>query len=314
MRLAIFGDLHGRILLAFWLVKRWQEEHGKRIDQILCTGDVGIYPAFERMDKASRRFAEKYPEELGFSKLFFAGDQSGILRCSAADEILQEVEAKLFFVAGNHEDHEFIRQVRYQYGADLRPPCAIDIDWEGVAAGSYADDDFRGYGRILSLPEGPIMELEGDLSGISREPGTTVRVRAINGLEKFTPAEAWEAPGPGTADILLSHEAPRFLLDNGDERGSERLLQFSRRLSPKWHFFGHLHRHVPAFSVPSELGADIRCIGMNQLFSENKESIVTQGAFGILEGEGEGFGESSFAMVEDPWYRTLRYAEVARFL
>ena len=62
INIAVFGDLHGRILLAFWLVKRWQKEHGERIDHILCTGDLGVYRTRAQMDKASQRFSEKFPD------------------------------------------------------------------------------------------------------------------------------------------------------------------------------------------------------------------------------------------------------------
>ena len=41
MNIAIFADLHGRILLAFKLCARWQKETGEQIDLILQAGDLG---------------------------------------------------------------------------------------------------------------------------------------------------------------------------------------------------------------------------------------------------------------------------------
>ncbi len=32
MKLALFGDLHGRVLLPFYLMDRWQQEHGEAIE------------------------------------------------------------------------------------------------------------------------------------------------------------------------------------------------------------------------------------------------------------------------------------------
>ena len=42
MRIAIFSDVHGRILLAFKLVLRYQIETGNKINYILQCGDAGI--------------------------------------------------------------------------------------------------------------------------------------------------------------------------------------------------------------------------------------------------------------------------------
>jgi hypothetical protein len=50
MRIAIFADVHGRILLAFKLVDRYQRETGNQIDLILQCGDMGIFPDRSRMD------------------------------------------------------------------------------------------------------------------------------------------------------------------------------------------------------------------------------------------------------------------------
>ncbi|GCE21451.1 hypothetical protein [Dictyobacter kobayashii] len=41
MNIAVFADLHGRLLLAFQLCARWQRETGEHIDLILQAGDLG---------------------------------------------------------------------------------------------------------------------------------------------------------------------------------------------------------------------------------------------------------------------------------
>ncbi len=66
MNIAVFADVHGRILLAFLLCARWEQETGQRIDLILQAGDLGAFPDSAALDKATRRFASADPTELGF--------------------------------------------------------------------------------------------------------------------------------------------------------------------------------------------------------------------------------------------------------
>jgi hypothetical protein len=61
----VFGDLHGRVLPAFRLATLWARDHGKQLDGLLQVGDLGYFPDPSRLDKATRRHAEKDPTELG---------------------------------------------------------------------------------------------------------------------------------------------------------------------------------------------------------------------------------------------------------
>ncbi len=70
MNVAVFADVHGRILLAFKVVERYQRETGIQIDLILQCGDVGIFPDVHRLDKATLRHADEDDSELGFSQHF----------------------------------------------------------------------------------------------------------------------------------------------------------------------------------------------------------------------------------------------------
>jgi len=57
VNIAIFADVHGRILLAFLLCARWEQETGQRVDLILQAGDLGVFPDSAALDKTTRRFA-----------------------------------------------------------------------------------------------------------------------------------------------------------------------------------------------------------------------------------------------------------------
>jgi hypothetical protein len=72
MKIAVFADVHGRILLCFKLCARWQRETGEQLDLILQAGDLGVYPDRARLDKATIRHAERDPSELGFLDDFAA--------------------------------------------------------------------------------------------------------------------------------------------------------------------------------------------------------------------------------------------------
>jgi predicted phosphodiesterase len=66
MIIAVFSDVHGRVQLCFKLCARWQQETGEQIDLILQAGDLGAFFSESRLDKATRRYAQFDPSELGF--------------------------------------------------------------------------------------------------------------------------------------------------------------------------------------------------------------------------------------------------------
>lgn len=70
MRPAIFSDIHGKILLPFKLVDRYQKQTGNKIDFILQCGDIGAYPDMNNLDKATLKHAKNDRDELGFHDQF----------------------------------------------------------------------------------------------------------------------------------------------------------------------------------------------------------------------------------------------------
>ncbi|MBN2228666.1 MAG: metallophosphoesterase, partial [Candidatus Thorarchaeota archaeon] len=100
-RIAVFADVHGRILLAFKLVDRYQRETGEEIDLILQAGDMGIFPDRSRMDKATIRHAQIDDTEFGFLNHFVSPNRE-------VEETLSRLECNLVCVRGNHEDHALL--------------------------------------------------------------------------------------------------------------------------------------------------------------------------------------------------------------
>ncbi|VXC10509.1 MULTISPECIES: metallophosphoesterase [Chryseobacterium] len=101
MRVAVFSDIHGKILLPFKLVDLYQKETGNKIDFILQCGDMGAYPNIENLDKATIKHAQYDRDELGFHDDFTKTNQK-------IKSFLDELNINMICVRGNHEDHDFL--------------------------------------------------------------------------------------------------------------------------------------------------------------------------------------------------------------
>ncbi len=311
---AVFGDVHGRVLLPFYLSGRWQEEHGEPIHLALSVGDLGVYRSFDHMEKTSQRWARKHPEELGFSKFLHSLDLATqkLARHPAAEAALAMTDAHLYFVPGNHEDHGYLGALWQHYARSLAEPVAVDRAWQGLAEGRYAEGEFAGYGRICCLPEGPVVELPGALDEETGAPRHVLRVRAVNGLDRYTPPRAW-TPARERVDVLLSHETYLGRLGPGREAiGSARLLELLRAEGPRCHFFGHHHRYCPELELASDQDHPTRSVGLNQVYFESRDAVITQGCFGVLRLAAP--DAMRFEIVEDDWFRSLRYRDCAHLL
>ena len=317
LNIALFGDLHGRLLLPFYLGKRWEEEHGEELHYALSVGDAGIYRSIHAMDKASRRWAERYPEELGFAKYFMAIEDGRIVRNAVAAQVLEAGGFDLLFVPGNHEEHGYLQRIWDQFARSATAPVAVDMDWEGIGARKY-DDEFAGSGRIKMLPQGQTVVLDGPVGPETDwEPAFHATLMALNGLDRYTPGPAWSATDT-EVDILVTHEtfAGRFVGGDYPERletaGSKRLLDFIRRTGPRWHFSGHHHRFCPEAVVNNDQGGVTRSIGLNQVMFKDKGQPISQGCFGILRIDAS--GGASFEKMKDDWFQRLMFSQCSWLL
>jgi hypothetical protein len=213
----VFGDLHGRVLPAFRLALAWQREHGERLAGLLQVGDLGYFPDLTRLDKATRRHADKDALELGV--------QLVIRPTREADAVFSEADLPeaLWFTAGNHEDHEALERLAHGPGSS---PDDFPVDY---------------YHRVRCLRDGHVAVLPGAL-----------RVGTLWGIDHRAP-KARRRYGPRTRirqrsatalcadpfDVLLTHESPRdaMLLDSGSDAISA-VIALAR---PAFAFFGHYH-------------------------------------------------------------------------
>ena len=104
MLIAVFGDLHGKILLAYKLCQRWQKENKKNIDLVLQVGDLGVWPDPARLDKATARHVDTEENELGF--IDFANGSEALYDMFLGKNA--DALPDIYFIKGNHEDFDFL--------------------------------------------------------------------------------------------------------------------------------------------------------------------------------------------------------------
>lgn len=125
---AVFGDIHGRIALMLYLCQLWQEQTGRALDGVLQCGDMGAFPDHSRLDRATKRHAQRDPDELAYKA--FVNDTSEARRWLGVEG------PRVLWCRGNHEDFEHL--------ALFAQPAPVDR-----------------YGRLWYLPDGSTSELAG---------------------------------------------------------------------------------------------------------------------------------------------------------
>lgn len=321
MYIAVFGDLHGRVLLPFYLMSEWQKRHDCEISLALCTGDVGVYRGLHTMDKASRRFALKDSAELGFSRKLISrsSDTDKFEQTKKLDVLFKDVSANMYFVPGNHEEHQYLGDIKYNYADSPNVPFPVDFDWEGHADGKYAEDEFRGYRKLWALPEGPVHTLRKPDSSLKFSTGDFLKVRAINGLPGYTMQEAWDVKGEERGVVLLSHETYQGRLKGLDptgrlnRAGSDELLELIQKVAPQYHFFGHYHWYYPEMQVANNKGQKTCSIGLSEVAFDKETQRIHPGCFGILK-VGEKVGGISFEIVDEEWFYHVSLEQCSRYL
>ena len=229
MILAIFGDIHGNLKDMYGLCERWQEQNARSIDWVFQTGDLGVWHDQSVLDRATIRWMERDPTERAFAD-YIAGRERATI--------------PTVFVAGNHEDFDFLAQHRNQ---PLDP-----------------------FGMITFLDSGSTFKFQKSVETvrIAGLGGThPQRVKPQNrarhlGRKYFLPeaVERLMALRAAAVDILLTHEAPagKGLL-NQPETGAEEITQLIQHLQPRYAFWGHYGHPPPPFYIGRTL-----CVCMNQ--------------------------------------------------
>jgi hypothetical protein len=270
----VFGDLHGRILPAFRLALAWQREHDVRLDGLLQVGDLGYFPDPSRLDRATKRHAEKDPMELGTLDVIAPNRDADAL---FAEEDLPQ---QMWFIAGNHED----------YGA---------LDERRSAAGSGRDFPVDYYQRIHCICDGAVVGVPGGLRigglwGIDDE-APRARSSALK-IARIRQRSATQLSAE-KFDLLLTHESPRDAM--WIDSGSNAISAIIQLAQPAFAFFGHYHSE----------GRIAECdFGRTEVFHlhglelRGKGGTAEESSVGVLRWTGT---EGTFAYLSPEWLCTF---------
>jgi hypothetical protein len=271
----IFGDLHGRVLPAFALARAWQRDHAEPLAALLQVGDLGYFPDPGRLDKATKRHAQRDLMELGV--------QLVTRKTPEADALFDQPDTPgpMWFVAGNHEDHERL------------------ADRYGLPGSGEDDFPVDRYHRVRCVVSGGVVELPHGLRvagvwGVDDEaPGCR---RNISRLMRIDPRRARQL-AVKSFDVLLSHESPRdaMVLD----AGSEHLSFAIQRARPAFAFFGHYHGEGRLDEC--DLGRT-RAYHLAGLEFRGRSGCAEERCVGVLRWEG---GSGEFEYVDPRWLRTF---------
>lgn len=269
--------VHGRILLAFKVIERFQREAGIKIDLILQAGDVGIFPDTSKLDKATLRHAEHDESELGFSQYFLEPS-------SLADEVFASVDCHMLCVRGNHEDQPFLDRL------------------EANASGSSFTCDC--YQRIHVLKSGcihavPTSESSLNILGVGRVGPPSSESDVL--LDKYIQPYEQDRLAQVSLEeinILLTHDARRNFIRTGI--GMQEISAVLDTANPAYHFFGHT-------GEPFSRGVDENGVTVSSKLSDfewqndNPGNPLKTGAIGLLRWDGP--NNHDYEVVDEEWLR-----------
>ncbi len=329
MNIAVFADIHGRVLLAFKLCARWERETGEKLDLILQAGDLGAFPNPDALDRATRAHAKADPSELGFMNDFGAYSED-------VEATLAQTTCPMICVRGNHEDHVWLDELEARsagpiYGIDpyqriwmlkTGAPYTFHVkQWQAQAtvggaepdgastsASAAADENMRGLmiigvGRIAAPPDFFAGEsaqrhaASGSGAGRWRKNDPDPRGRR----NRYIPPEESariRALRIRSCDVLLTHDcAPNAMAHGSGADDIEWLLQETR---PAYHFFGHYGG--PCMTRIDRNGVTFVCKLADLNWSPNDHSQrLDNGSMGLLRWNGA--DDHTFEVVNAPWLR-----------
>lgn len=266
MRVAIFSDIHGKMLLPFKLVDLYQKETGNKIDFILQCGDMGAYPNIENLDKATIKHAQYDRDELGFHDDFIKTDQKIKL-------FLDELNINMICVRGNHEDHDFLNNLEKENSQNSLFPIdvyeRVFVCRSGLQQKLETENEvlnFVGIGRI------------GDRKGRSEK-------RFIQDYERKEIKKLLKTKD--TFDILITHDKD----DSQSGYGMTEIREILDNVIFHYHFYGHTGE---AFKQETDFNGITESIKVKEL-EFNESGILEKGCMVILTKEN---GELSIETVD----------------
>lgn len=284
MNVAIFADVHGRLLLCLKLCARWQRETGQKLDLILQAGDMGIFPHLDRLDAATIKHAQHDPTELGFAKYFTKENQ-------AVQAVLNELSCNLVFVRGNHEDHAWLDELE-----EKSPPtnAIFPVDF---------------YQRIYCLKAGVPYHFESaageklSVLGIGRIGAGERQLNSAH-IQPHEIERLFRYKASLPIDILLTHDLAAWDKNQPRPANLERLRdgvpeirQALNRYQPRYHFFGHVGRFELEYPDANQTTTAYKMADLS--WNDNAQQALHAKSMGILRWQNR--DEHSFEWVTAAW-------------
>lgn len=255
MKIAIFSDIHGKILLPFKLVDLYQRTTGHSVDLILQCGDIGAYPDLNNLDKATIKHAKYDRDELGFADHFTVENET-------IKAFLDELNLKMICVRGNHEDHEYLNELEKKHPENSLFP--IDIYkrvW--VCKSGKVQRFVTKNGAISFVGIGRI----GDRKGRDNE-------RFIQDYERTEVKKLLKTKE--IFDILITHDK-----DDSSQRGygMAEIRTLLDHVIFQYHFYGHTGE---PFNIQLDSNEITNSCKIKEL-EFNSEAVLPKGCMIILE-------------------------------
>ncbi len=259
MKIALFADLHGRILLSFKLIERLERERNIKIDLILQCGDLGAFPNPSKLDKATLRHATREPSELGFYHHFTKKNKK-------VEQVLDKVEATMYAVRGNHEDHEFLNNLEEK---SVESSFPIDI-----------------YEKIRVCKTGHLQTFQKDTTKLnwvgigrvgSRKVSQKQQEKYIQPYEIEALSKLHSQKSKKQIDLLISHDSALHFTTK--DFGMQQIRDFLTRHKPLYHFFGHTGQ---PFSLLEDENNFTQSCKIKELEFENDGSLA-KNSFVVLD-------------------------------
>ncbi len=292
MKILIFSDPHGRIPLILRLIYEFQKKHD--VDLVLITGDLGIFPDINKLDRASRKFAMKDITELGFSLYFepiiygyIPYKEIGKEEKEFIQKVLSGIKCKIIFIGGNHEDYEYLKLCMD------KKRCIVPVEKNHI---------------LWFLQDNCVYDFNGlkicGLSGIDKNKCNPKKHHPLslidnNKVYNFSYIVMNEKP-----HILITHEGLNHPNEKPDN--SSCLLYALQNINPVYHFFGHYHCAINEINYTKEYIElqKTRTTGIHL----NETNFDAQGnlksnCMGLLNWQDE--NDNKFSFVNDEWMKSI---------
>jgi len=294
MNILVFSDPHGRIALIYRIIYEFQKNKNFDVDLVLVTGDLGIFPDINKMDKMSLKFALKDASEFGFSRYFEPIISSytpfkeiGQTESVFMEKILPAIKCKIIFVGGNHEDYEYLKLCINNQDV-IVPVEKRKKLW--YLQNNYIYD-FNGL-RICGI------------SGLDKNKCNPKKHNPMaliddNKIRNFIDSVFNYKP-----HILLTHDGlnnPSQIPDN-----SSCFLSVIQNINPVYHFFGHYHWAIEVINYSEKYLELKKTRTRGVLLNEtnfDSQGNLNKNCIGFLQWENE--DNNSFTYINDDWLKNI---------